>query len=249
MQVGQAASLIKKADYAIALTGAGISTPSGIPDFRSSDNGLWTKYDPMQVASLSAFRFNPEKFFDWFRPLTQLILDAEPNPAHYSLADLESIGLLKSVITQNIDGLHQKAGTEEILEIHGTMKTLTCVGCYTRFPAHEYIKPYLNQGEMPRCNGCGSVLKPDAILFGEQLPQHIWAKAKNEVAQSDLMIVVGSSLEVVPVAKLPYEIISNGGKLIIINNQETYLDSKATLVFHQDAAVILPLISERLGNA
>ncbi|MCB2180044.1 NAD-dependent deacylase [bacterium] len=248
MLVEKAAALLKSAKYVVALTGAGISTPSGIPDFRSSVTGLWNKVDPLEVASLNTFRVHPETFFKWFRPFTQQILEAHPNPAHLALAQLESENIVHSVITQNIDGLHQKAGTHHVLEVHGTVNTVTCGSCYTKFSSTECIKSFEKRGLIPVCPKCGGTLKPDAILFGEQLPQIIWQRVLTEIHQSDLMLVVGSSLEVFPVAKLPYNIVSNGGKLIIINNQETYLDKRADVVFHQDAAIVLPQIMKVLNN-
>ena len=246
MQIEHAADLLQASRYAVALTGAGISTPSGIPDFRSSDNGLWRKYNPMEVASLSAFRTRPEKFFDWFRPLTNLIIEAQPNPAHQALAHLEKIGILKSIITQNIDGLHQKAGSQSIYEIHGSLNTLTCVECYRQFRASEYVKPYVEDGIVPHCRECGGLLKPDVILFEEQLPRQVWLAAEEEVRKSDLMIVVGSSLEVNPVAQLPYKVVARGGKLLIVNQQTTYMNDRADLVFSADAAEVLPKIVESL---
>ena len=246
MQIEHAADLLQASRYAVALTGAGISTPSGIPDFRSSDNGLWRKYNPMEVASLSAFRTRPEKFFDWFRPLTNLIIEAQPNPAHQALAHLEKIGILKSIITQNIDGLHQKAGSQSIYEIHGSLNTLTCVECYRQFRASEYVKPYVEDGIVPHCRECGGLLKPDVILFEEQLPRQVWLAAEEEIRKSDLMIVVGSSLEVNPVAQLPYKVVARGGKLLIVNQQTTYMNDRADLVFSADAAEVLPKIVESL---
>lgn len=248
MQVEKAAALLKSAKYAVALTGAGISTPSGIPDFRSLETGLWNKVDPLDVASLDTFRIAPEKFFNWFRPFTKQILEAAPNPAHQALAELESEGIIHAVITQNIDALHQKAGSRKVFELHGTLNTVTCGSCYRHYPSTLCIKKFVNDGIIPRCPACGGILKPDAILFGEQLPQNTWQKALREIHQSDLMLVVGSSLEVFPVAKLPYNIVSNGGRLIIINNQKTYLDKRADVVFHQDAAIVLPQIMKVLKN-
>lgn len=240
MLVGKAAGLLKSAKHAIALTGAGISTPSGIPDFRSADTGLWNKANPMEVASLNTFRVAPERFFKWFRPLTRQIVDAKPNPAHLALAELEAKGLIQSVITQNIDGLHQKAGSKNVFEIHGTLNSVTCGSCYKKYSSSLCIQAFVKDGIIPKCPDCGGILKPNAILFGEQLPQRTWRQVQKEVIKSDMMLVVGSSLEVFPVAKLPYNTVSNGGKVIIINNQETYLDQKAEVVFHQDAAIILP---------
>lgn len=248
MQFEQAADLLRSAKYAIALTGAGISTPSGIPDFRSGKDGLWKKHNPLEVASLSTFRTQPEKFFSWFQPLAHRILNAQPNPAHTSLARLEGLGLIKTVITQNIDGLHQKAGSESVLEVHGTMFTLTCGQCYQGYESVDFEKSYFDEGIMPTCNSCGGVLKPDVILFQEQLPRSVWQKVEEELLNCDLIIVVGSSLEVNPVAHLPYKVIAQGGKLLIVNEQDTYLNARAELVFSQDAAKVLPAIVEKITH-
>jgi len=248
MKTALAASLLSSAKHAVALTGAGISTPSGIPDFRSSKDGLWQKYNPFEVASLSAFRVRPEKFYEWFRPLTRNITEALPNPAHIALSDLEKHGIIKSVITQNVDGLHQKAGSLNVLEVHGTLNTMTCGSCYTKYPSSEFIKPYLECGTIPHCRKCSGILKPDAILFEEQLPRKTWQKVEAELKKCDLMMVVGSSLEVVPVANLPYHTISAGGKLIIINNEPTYIDSRADVVLHLNVAEALPAIVEEILN-
>jgi NAD-dependent deacetylase len=246
MLIERAARLFSESKYAIALTGAGISTPSGIPDFRSSKNGLWEKYDPMEVASLSVFRVKPEKFYDWFRPLTRTIVEAQPNPAHIALAKLEEKGILKEIITQNIDGLHQNAGSEMVLEIHGTLNSLTCVSCYTKHRSSEFLEPYIENGEIPHCDKCGSILKPDAILIGEQLPQRTWKAVEKAVKRCDLMLVAGSSLEVVPVARLPYEAANGGAKLIVINNEPTYIDSRAEVVLNQELATALPAIVDKI---
>ena len=248
MLIKQAAKIIRASKYAVALTGAGISTPSGIPDFRSNNGGLWHRFNPMEVASLSIFRVKPERFYNWFRPLTKQILTAEPNEAHKALAHLETQGKLKSVITQNIDGLHQKSGSGVVLEVHGTIYTLTCVSCYANFPVSQFSDAYINTGAIPHCPNCENILKPDAILFEEQLPQKTWQMVENEIIKCDLLIVVGSSLEVFPVARLPFKIVNQGGKLIIINKQETYIDSRADVVLHRDAAEILPLIVNRVRD-
>lgn len=247
MQIALAAELLANAQHSIVLSGAGISTPSGIPDFRSRDNGLWERYNPLEVASLTAFRVNPKKFYDWFRPLTKLIVNAAPNQAHQAIAKLEALGIIKAIITQNIDYLHQKAGSKNVLEAHGTLNTMTCVSCYKKYSSSQFLDEYLENGKIPHCEKCHHILKPDAILFEEQLPKKIWQSIEKEVHKSDLMLVVGSSLEVVPVANLPYQIISKGGKLIIINNQPTYLDSRADVVLHQDVTDALPVIMDRLN--
>lgn len=246
MLIERAARLFSDSKYAIALTGAGISTPSGIPDFRSSKDGLWEKYNPMEVASLTAFRVWPEKFYDWFRPLTETIINARPNPAHIALAKLEEKGFLKEIVTQNIDGLHQAAGSTNVQEIHGTLNTLTCGSCFTKHLTSEFVEPFIEDGEIPRCSKCSSILKPDAIFFGEQLPRRTWKAVEKAVKQCDLMLVAGSSLEVFPVARLPYEAVSRGAKLIVINNQRTYIDPRAEVVLNEDVAVALPQIVDQV---
>lgn len=248
MKTALAASLLSNAKHAVALTGAGISTPSGIPDFRSSKDGLWKKYNPFEVASLSAFRVRPERFYEWFRPLTRNIVEAQPNSAHVAISQLEKHGIIKSVITQNVDGLHQRAGSVNVLEVHGTLNTMTCGSCYTKYSSSEFIEPYLENGTIPHCRKCSGILKPDAILFEEQLPRKTWQKVEAELKKCDLLVVVGSSLEVVPVANLPYQTISAGGKLIIINNEPTYIDSRADVVLHENVVEALPAIVEEIFN-
>lgn len=241
-----AADIVGGSRKTVVLTGAGISTPSGIPDFRSAESGLWQKFDPIEVASLNSFRYHPERFFDWMRPLALQILAAEPNPAHASIVELEKAGLVRAVITQNIDRLHQRAGSRRVLEVHGSMATLTCVGCFDKVDAAGYIEPYLQDAEIPRCRSCGAVLKPDLVLFGEQLPFQTWLDAQSESKKCDLMIVAGSSLEVLPVAGLPMRALENGAHLILVNESETYLDVRADVVFHEDVAEVLPAIVERV---
>jgi NAD-dependent deacetylase len=246
MSIIDAANYFKKAKYSVVLTGAGISTPSGIPDFRSAEGGLWQKFNPMEVASLTAFRVRPEKFFNWFRPLAKTIFDAEPNPAHQALAQLEKVGYIKEIITQNVDGLHQRAGSKIVHEVHGTLNTLTCGSCFTKYRAQEFVQPFIEKGEIPTCKECSNNLKPDAILFEEQLPIHTWLAVIEAIEKCDLLLVAGSSLDVVPVARLPYEAVSRGAKLIIVNHSKTYIDSRADIVFYEDVAEILPMIADEL---
>ena len=243
-----AAELLRKAKYAVVLTGAGISTPSGIPDFRSEGTGLWSRDEPMEVASLSTFRTTPERFFTWFRPLAGQIYNAEPNPAHVTLAQLEEAERVKSIITQNIDALHHKAGSKNVIEMHGTMRTLSCTQCFRQAEAKDYLQAYIVQGEIPRCPDCNGVLKPDVILFGEQLPQRAWYDAQRECRQCDLILVAGSSLEVLPVAGLPMQAIDRGAHLIIINNATTYLNVRADVVIQEELADIIPAIGEQVLN-
>jgi NAD-dependent deacetylase len=243
-----AAELFRQAKHAVALTGAGLSTPSGIPDFRSTGTGLWSRDEPMEVASLSNFRTAPERFYEWFRPLASQIYYAQPNPAHLSLAELEKAGRLHSIITQNIDMLHQKAGSQTVIEMHGTMRTLTCTQCYYQMEAELHLDKFVENGKIPCCSKCGNILKPDVILFGEQLPQAAWFKAQREARQCDLMLAVGSSLEVLPVAGLPMQALDRGAHLVIVNNAQTYLNVRADVVILEDAAVIIPAIAEKVFN-
>lgn len=231
----------------VAITGAGISTPSGIPDFRSRDSGLWSKYDPMAVASLTAFRHDPESFFTWIRPLVESILNAQPNPAHLALAELEAEGYLKGVITQNIDGLHRRAGSRHLFEIHGHLRQATCISCYRTFSTERYLERFLESGAPPRCPHCGAMLKPDIILYGEQLPFEVVRGAMELLEGCDLLLIAGSSLEVTPAASMPMGPLNAGAKLMIINHDPTYLDKRADVIFHEDVAEILPrLVTEVL---
>ncbi len=235
------ATLVRRARHAVALTGAGISTPSGIPDFRTPGEGLWEKADPMEVASIYAFRRNPQAFYLWVRPVVDLIENAQPNPAHLALARLEADGRLKAVITQNIDGLHQRAGSRTVLELHGHLRTVTCLNCFQSQPAEAALET-VRRGEVPLCSWCGGVVKPDVILFGEQLPLAVLAEAMEHVRKADLILVVGSSLMVMPAAKLPALVHSGGGEVVIFNKQATYADRFAAAVFHEDVAEVLPLL-------
>jgi len=249
LDIEHAAELIRRAHSGVALTGAGISTPSGIPDFRSSGSGLWERFDPMDVASMSAFRYQPERFFDWVRPLAENIMRAEPNPAHLALAELERAGYLTGVVTQNIDDLHRKAGSQNVLEIHGHLRESTCVECFRRYPSGRLLRRFTETGEIPRCPTCGGVLKPDVVLFGEQLPFQVVQEAKALITESDLVLVVGSSLEVTPAAVFPVQALNAGGRLVIVNRDPTYLDPRADVIFRQDAAVVMPRLAEEVLRA
>jgi NAD-dependent deacetylase len=241
-----AADLLRQAERAVILTGAGVSTPSGIPDFRSEGTGLWSRDEPMEVASLSTFRTAPERFYHWFRPLARQIFNAQPNPAHIAMAQLEKAGRIRMIATQNIDVLHQKAGAQHVVEMHGTLATLSCTQCYQQVRSELCLEQFIEKEILPRCPSCGAVLKPDVILFGEQLPQKAWLEAQREARQCDLMLVVGSSLEVLPVAGLPMQALDRGAHLIIINNSPTYLNVRADIVITGNVAEVLPAIAERV---
>ena len=244
----QAAKLIRSAKNAVTLTGAGISTPSGIPDFRSAGSGLWTRYLPMEVASLSTFRRNPELFFQWLRPLASHMLMASPNPAHLAIARLEKAGFIQTIITQNIDGLHTRAGARHVLEVHGTLNTLTCTDCFLQISSDEVLRPYLENGTIPHCPNCGMVLKPDIILFEEQLPVRTWMKAEEASKTCDLMLIAGTSLEVLPSAKLPAIAAQHGAHLILVNRTPTYIDVRADLIIRDNVADAIPQLASEVLN-
>jgi NAD-dependent deacetylase len=245
-EIHRAAELIRQARHMIALTGAGHSTPSGIPDFRSPTSGLWEKHNPMLVASIWAFRLNPKAFFEWIRPLAAQLLDAAPNPAHIALAELEEMGFLKVVITQNIDNLHQRAGSRRVLELHGHLREATCVRCYREVPVDPALQQLVLDGKVPYCQ-CGGVLKPNVILFGEQLPARVLHQATDEARRCDLILIAGSSLTVTPAADLPFLAVEHGARAIIVNIQPTEFDSRATVAIHGDVAEILPHIVAALS--
>lgn len=246
--IARAAALLREARYAVALTGAGSSTPSGIPDFRTPGIGLWERADPMEVASLYAFRQDPESFYRWLRPLAVALLMAEPNAGHRALAELEAEGWLRAIITQNIDDLHQRAGSREVLELHGHLRELTCIGCYRVVPVGELAVDFVSSGEVPRCEACGGVLKPNVVLFGEQLPIQVVNAAMAHVRRADLMLVAGSSLEVMPASHLPLIVHEHAGRLIVVNLMPTYIDDVADVVIRGDVVDVLPRIARACGG-
>lgn len=241
-KIDRAAGLIHASRATVVLTGAGISTGSGIPDFRSPQTGLWEKFDPFEVASLLSFRYDPVRFYRWLRELAIQILNASPNLAHESLTCLQELGFVHTLITQNIDALHQRSGAQNVLEIHGSIERMSCTSCFLTFDSTAYIHAYLNEHIIPRCPHCKSVLKPDLVLMGEQLPIHTWQGAVKACQTCDLMLVLGSSLEVLPVARLPLMALEGGAQLILINRTPTYLDERAVIVLHEDLISVFPRI-------
>ena len=226
-----------------ALTGAGLSTSSGIPDFRSPQSGMWTRGEPREVASFREFQKRPEVFFAWFRPLARLILDAAPNAAHHALADLERSGYLSSVTTQNIDLLHTRAGSRVVYEVHGHIREATCMLCRRKFPGTPIMEELAAEGGVPYCSKCGGVLKPGVVLFEEVVPPAVLLASQRAACNCDLMLVAGTSLEVYPVADLPALTVRNGGLLIIVNFEPTYLDKSAEVLIHGDVEEVLPAIA------
>ena len=222
MSVKRLAELIRARQPCVVLTGAGVSTESGIPDFRSP-TGIWADVDPMDYASLSAFRADPERVWSFYAKRIEMLTGAEPNAAHHALAELERLGLVGAVVTQNIDLLHTRAGSENVVEVHGSIRTASCPACGAVHPLDVSLLP------VPRCRECGAVLKPDVVFFGELLPQAAIDRAYELARSAALMLVVGSALEVYPVADLPLETLRAGGSLAIVNRGPTALDDEAGL--------------------
>jgi NAD-dependent deacetylase len=243
-KIEQAASILRQARYVTALTGAGISTPSGIPDFRSPGSGIWESADPFKVATIFAFRQHPQAFYDWVRPLVDIIINAKPNPAHFALARLEEMGVLRAIITQNVDGLHQRANSQVVYEVHGHLRQATCIRCYATVPAEPLIRTFMENGDIPRCEKCSGMIKPDVILFGEQLPAKVLIAAQQTARKSDVMIVAGSSLQVAPAGDIPMLIKKRGGKLIFVDLLPTHLDYLADVVIRADVADALPRLAD-----
>lgn len=235
--------MLQQSQKAVALTGAGISTPSGIPDFRSPTSGLWAKHDPMEVATIYAFKHRPEDFYDWLHPLAQLVLNAEPNPAHVALAQLEAYGPVEALITQNIDMLHRRAGSRNVFEVHGHFREATCMSCHAQFNGERLLREFVETAAVPHCDYCGGLLKPNVILFGELLPVRVFKAAQAHAISCDLMLVAGSSLEVAPVGDLPDLAKQSGAKLIIVNHTETHVDRVADVVIRGDVAEVLPRLA------
>jgi NAD-dependent deacetylase len=242
------ADLLRGARHAVALTGAGISTPSGIPDFRSPSTGLWEQVNAFTVASLGGFRRRPEAFYEWLHPLACKIQAAQPNPAHLALAELERQGIVKAVITQNIDLLHSRAGSVVVHEVHGSIREAICLECGGRYPAEGYVETFVTEGTIPRCPADGAILKPDVVLFGEMLPSEVYEAALEAARRCDVMLVAGSSLTVSPASDYPVEAVERGARLIIVNHEKTYADRFASVVIHEDVAVTLPQLVELAGR-
>jgi NAD-dependent deacetylase len=222
------AALIRDAEHAVALTGAGVSVPSGIPDFRTPETGLWANVDPMTVAHIDVFERDPERFWSYYRPRFQSLGDKRPNGAHEALAELERRGLLDGVITQNIDRLHRAAGSENVVEVHGSIESSTCMRCGATYPLEE-VESLFDADGVAVCAGCGGPVKPDVVLFGELLPERAMARAQVLAEGADLMICVGSSLAVHPAAGLPRLTMENGGLLAIVTKGPTPYDGAAAL--------------------
>jgi NAD-dependent deacetylase len=235
--VDRLAQLVRANPPCVVLTGAGISTESGIPDFRSP-TGIWARYDPMEYATIEAFRRDPVKVWDFYAKRLEVLTEARPNAAHHALAELERRGLVRAVITQNIDRLHELAGSRELVEVHGSVRTASCLACSERVPFDEMVR-LLESAPAPPCPRCREILKPDVVMFGEAMPERETARAFELAREAALLLVVGSSLEVYPVASLPQATLDAGGALAIVNRGETPYDGAAELTIDAPAGETL----------
>jgi NAD-dependent deacetylase len=261
------AELIRENQPCVALTGAGVSqesgiptfrgpdpvpvhtefsTESGIPDFRSS-TGMWAEFDPLEYATLGAFERDPEKVWRFYAPRFSMLTDAEPNEAHRALAELESRGLLRALVTQNIDLLHERAGSREVVEVHGSIRTSTCLACGARYALDDVLR-LLETAGAPCCTACGAVVKPDVVFFDELLPAEAIDRAYELAGEARLLLVVGSSLEVWPVAELPFVTLRAGGQVAVVNDGPTSVDDRADLKLDGKAGEVLSMTVARLGQ-
>jgi NAD-dependent deacetylase len=238
------AALIHDRQPCVVLTGAGVSTESGIPDFRSP-SGLWATFDPLEYGSIEAFRADPLKVWSFYKPRVAMLTEAEPNPAHLALAELERRGFVEAVVTQNIDLLHGRAGSKEVVEVHGSIRTATCPGCGERYPLEQVLE-LLDDADAPACPACAAILKPDVVFFGELLPPEAIERAYELSRRTRLLLVVGSALEVYPIAGLPEETLAAGGALAIVNHGRTPYDGRAVLRVGGSAGEILPAVAAAL---
>ncbi|MBN1278044.1 MAG: NAD-dependent deacylase [Deltaproteobacteria bacterium] len=227
--IDQVADIITTSKLTIALTGAGISAESGIPDFRSAE-GLWSKFDPNEYASIASFMSDPEKVWLMLREMDDLVSSARPNKAHLGMSELEKLGYLHCIITQNIDNLHQSGGSKNVIEYHGNSSTLSCMWCGRRFRSDEKRNEY-----PPRCE-CGRILKPDVVFFGEAIPEKALNKSFMLASSAQALILIGTSAVVSPANTIPGITKRNGGKIIEINKEKTHLTDSITDVFLQGSA-------------
>lgn len=226
------AEWIKDSTYTVVFTGAGMSTEAGIPDFRSK-TGLWKKYDPIKMASVDAMHNNSREFYEFYRTRLKILGDAQPHKGHKILAELETQGMIQAIITQNVDGLHHRAGSKRVIELHGTLREAECIKC-----GRIYEADVLEKSDIPKCK-CGGLIKPGVILFGEMLPAEALRQADLETRRSHLFIVIGSSLEVSPANYFPLQAKHTGAKLVFINLDPTDMDDHADLLIRGKAGEVL----------
>jgi len=241
--IAQLAQLLRERQPCVVVTGAGVSTESGIPDFRSQ-SGIWQRFDPMVYAHVDAFRRDPARVWEFYRLRLDVAGRAEPNDGHRALAELERGGWIHAVVTQNVDGLHARAGSREVLEVHGSLREAECLACGTRVPIADVV----GELPLPSCPSCGEVLKPGVVMFGELLPVGAIERAQALAREARLLLVVGSSLQVYPVAALPEETLAAGGTLAIVNRGGTPWDARAELVVDGGAGETLRGLAEAMAG-
>jgi NAD-dependent deacetylase len=248
LRLERLAELIGGASSVVALTGAGVSVPSGIPDFRSPGTGMWEKVDPMEVAHIDAFRGDPVRFWGFYGERFATLESKQPNGAHRALVAMEQRGLLDAVITQNVDMLHRRAGTRELIEIHGSIAGCSCLSCPGSVPLEEVRARLATDPQgVPRCASCGAPLKPDVVLFGEMLPADALERARELCERADVLLCIGSSLEVQPVAGLPLLTHRSGGTVAILTHGATPLDGIADVRLEGDVVAELGALAGALG--
>ena len=233
-QAARLAELLRDSKCAVVLTGAGVSVPSGIPDFRSPGSGLWENVDPMEVAHIDAWRRDPDRFWQFYGDRFASLYEKQPNEAHLALAELERRGLVRGVITQNVDRLHRKAGSTRLIEVHGSIEYSVCMDCRGKMSLESVMEQLRSTGGAPECPSCVSPLKPDVVLFGELLPEAAMSEAQALALEADLMVCVGSSLEVYPVAGLPAITHGGGGRIALVTQGPTPYDSDAEVKLDGD---------------
>jgi NAD-dependent deacetylase len=235
----QLAELLRDATSAVVLTGAGVSVPSGIPDFRTPGTGLWENVDPMEVAHIDAWRRDPGRFWSFYGDRFASLVEKQPNEAHRVLAELERRGLIRAVITQNIDRLHRSAGTRRLIEVHGSIEWSVCMQCGGKVALDRVVEQLRADDGAPECACCFTPLKPDVVLFGELLPERALSEAQALALDADLMVCVGSSLEVYPVAGLPAITRGAGGRLALVTQGPTPYDDEAEVKLGGDVVAEL----------
>jgi NAD-dependent protein deacetylase/lipoamidase len=246
MSVPRLADLVLERGPAVVLSGAGVSTESGIPDFRSP-TGIWARYDPQEYATIEAFRSDPVKIWDFYALRFRALTEAEPNAGHLALARLEHAGHVRAVVTQNIDTLHERAGSRDVVEVHGSIRTSSCPRCRASYGLGEVLR-LLERASAPECPECGEILKPDVVFFGELLPGAAIDRAYELARSTRLLLVVGSGLEVWPVSQLPEETRREGGAVAIVNTGPTSFDDRAVVKIEGGAGETLSALVEELAG-
>ena len=245
-KIHRAAELLLNSTNAIALTGAGVSTESGIPDFRG-EGGIWEKYKPELYGNIQSFIRAPSKFWKLAEKVAPKLFRAKPNPGHFALAELENMDIIKAVITQNVDELHQTAGNIMVYEVHGNINRFNCFGCKASYTKDQVLRMLKKEKHRPpTCSFCAAPLKPSVVLFGESLPTFEIYQSQALSQKADVMLIAGSSLSVAPACNLPIYTLQNNGKLIIVNDNPTYLDERAEVLIHHKTGIILPLIVQEI---